>query len=97
MAADLILEGPWDVYDDYKRCKGQNPDLFLPSDRFEVDFLVKRIIAHFPQYTEMVIELSISYVKRTLYGGCKRRLFVELVMANLLQRKPLMAAQTLNS
>ena len=89
MSANLILESPWTSYNDYKIVRGQNPDIFLPSDRYEIDFLIKRIVLHFPQYTELAIELSINSVKRTLYGGCKRRLFVELVMTNLLQRKPL--------
>jgi hypothetical protein len=89
MSAILILAGSWSPYEEYKLCKGQNPDIFLPSDRYEIDFLVKRIAVHYPQYTDIAIELSINYVKRTLYGGCKRSLFVELVMSNLLIRKPL--------
>ncbi|MBA4168074.1 MAG: hypothetical protein H0X41_11135 [Chitinophagaceae bacterium] len=89
MSTDLILAGSWSPYNEYKLCKGQNPDIFLPSDKYESDFLVRRIENLYPQYTNVAIELSISYVKRTLYGGCKRSLFVELVMSNLLQRKPL--------
>lgn len=92
MSANLILNSSWTTYDDYKFCKGQNPNIFLPSDRFEIDFLVKRISEHFPEYTEMSIKLSISYVKRTLYGGCKRALFVELVVNHLMQRKSQLAS-----
>lgn len=92
MTTNPVLAGSWSPYDEYKICKGQNPDIFLPSDKYEIDFLVRRISNFYPQYTEIAIELSINYVKRTLYGGCKRALFVELVMSNLFQREPLVTS-----
>lgn len=89
MSTNLILSASWAMYDDYKRRKNQPPEIFNPLDQFETDFLVQRIHEQFPQYTPMAVELSINFVRRTLYGGCKRHLFVELVLNNLFRRAPL--------
>lgn len=89
MSASIILSGSWSVYDDYKASIAQNATIFQPNDIFEVRFLTEKIRVLYPQYTDVVIGLSIHQVNRTLYAGCSRNLFVQLVMENLLQRKPL--------
>jgi len=89
MSVNLILSGSWSPYEEYKICKAQNPDIFLPTDPFEIDFLVQKINLHYPQYSKVAIELSVNNIRRTLYAGCKRSLFVDLVINNLLQRQSL--------
>lgn len=89
MSQQILQSSKWRHYDEYKHSRAQDPLNFLPDEAFEVDFLTQLLEVHYPQYTEMAIRLSIHHVRRTIYAGCRRNLFVKLVIDRLLQREPL--------
>jgi len=78
----FILEN-WEAYDLEKTNKKLDKDYFSCEEKWEVDYLKRKIIEQYPEMSETVILFAIRYTCSNMPAQKKRIDFVEKVAALL--------------
>ena len=82
MSLDLILED-WSDYDDKTIRDGRDGRFFACEEKWEVDYLVRRIKKEYPLLVEEAIRSAISACCQTVRAPRPRRIFVDCVLKRL--------------
>lgn len=82
MTALKILNEDWEDYDN-RKLKGQDKKFFSCTEPWEVDYLVKKIKKHYPNYSETTIRNAIASCCKTVEAPRPRKEFVACVVSKL--------------
>lgn len=82
MSKDKILDEDWSDYDNPKKKKG-DAKFFSCDEDWEVDYLVKKILKHYPNIGEDKIRAAIAQCCKSVPGNKPRDKFVACVMDRL--------------
>jgi hypothetical protein len=82
MSLEKITESDWSDYDNLKK-KKIDANFFSCGEKWEVDYLVKKIKEHFPFIDEFRIRSAIGYCCASVEGNKPRKEFVSCVLQSL--------------
>lgn len=82
MEANKILQEDWSEYDNKKK-KHTDANFFACTESWEVDYLLGKIIKHFPQFSKERVKKAIEDCCATVKAPHPRKEFVQCVMSKL--------------
>jgi len=83
MSVKAIMEGDWSEYDNAAITDSRDGNFFSCNEEWEVNYLINKIHAQFPQVTKVAIKTAIMSSCREMSAPRPRKAFVESVTRRL--------------
>lgn len=83
MNVNKILDLDWVVYDSLKLLNNEDRHIFCSERPWELEYLEKIILLHYPEYSSGAIRTAIRQARRSMKPPRARNEFVNSVMCSL--------------